>query len=105
MLIETAPSVSADEEITRDPEHDRARDRCEQGRRGEPLALARPEAAAGVPDEMADAAEGVMEQGPGKAQEDEAAEPGPHEPLDVGVSVRPGRGRDEPPGDDRHADV
>src|SRR5215471_9695862 len=59
------PAVSADEEITRDPEHGRARDRCEQGRRGEPLALARPETAAGVPDEMTDAAEGVMEQGPG----------------------------------------
>src|ERR1700751_5773514 len=67
LMVSLLPAGSADEEITRHPQHDRAGDRGKQRGGGQPVALARPEAAAGVPDEMADAAEGVMEQGPGVA--------------------------------------
>ena len=40
----------------------------------EPFALARAEAAAGVPDQMADAAEHVVDQRPGVAEQDQPAD-------------------------------
>ena len=43
----------------------------------------RPEAAAGVPDQVADAAEHVVNQRPGVAEQDEPADPGTGEPLEL----------------------
>ena len=58
----------------------------------QPLALGVIEAVAAVPDEMADAAEHVVEQRPGVAEEDQLPEPEAEEGLHQGVGVAADRG-------------
>ena len=55
----------------------------------QPFALARPEAAAGIPDQMADAAQHVVDQRPGVAEQDQPADPGTGEPFESRIAVGP----------------
>src|SRR3546814_4240754 len=51
-----------------------------------------------------DAAEQVVEQGPGEAEQHQPAEPGAHDGLHHGVIVRAGGGGEQPPGQQQAAD-
>ena len=68
--------------VGRDPDRDRQGDGEAERGQGEQLALDRSEAAPGVPDEMADAAQHVVEQRPGVAEQHELADPGAVGPAD-----------------------
>src|SRR5207253_2764727 len=78
---------SSHEQIADDPDHDGQADRADQARYREPLALVRTEAVAGIPDEVPDAAQHVMHQCPGIAEQDDPAEERAHERADAGIGV------------------
>ena len=60
-------------------------------------------ASAGVPDEVAHAAEHVMDERPGEQKEHDAPEDADEDVRDRGVGVRPGGNRHEPPGEQDEA--
>ena len=60
-------------------------------------------ASAGVPDEVAHAAEHVMDERPGEQKEHDAPDDGREDVRDLRVGVRPGGNRDEPPGEQDEA--
>ena len=64
---------------------------------GEPFDGRELEAVAGVPEEMAQAAQHVMDQRPGEAEQDELAEPVAEEALHHGEIVGRDRRREQPP--------
>src|SRR5262245_27949952 len=64
----------SNEEIADDPEQDGKPDRSDHRGQREPLALVWLEAMAGIPDQVADAAQHVMYQRPGVAEQDEPPE-------------------------------
>src|SRR4051794_22391325 len=74
MLMARSSPQSAGENIDDDPDQDRQRNRAVDGGVGEPFALRRSKAVAGVPDQMPDAAEHVMKQRPGVAEQHELAD-------------------------------
>ena len=80
-------------------------DRANDGRGGKPLALLRAEAAAGIPDQVADAAERVMDQGPGVAEQDQPADQRAGKPFEARVAGGPGRGGHQPPGQQQRAEI
>ena len=92
-------------QVADDPEHDGERDRADQRRSGQHLALGRLEAVQRVPDQMADAAEHMMHQRPGEAEQDQPADQAAHEAFEVGIGVGAGGGGDQPPGKQQHAEI
>src|ERR1044072_8322260 len=91
---------SAHDQIADDPGDQRENDRSHDGGTCEPLQLTRIEPAAGVPDQVTDAAECMMCQPPRAPEQYEAADEGAEEPLHVRVCGRSGGGGEQPPGDE-----
>src|SRR6516165_2850188 len=86
------------------PQHHGNRDRTDEIGRCQPFALLRAKTTAGVPDQVANAAEHVVDDAPGVAEQDQPAEPGAGEPLEPGIAVGTGH-RDQPPDQQQHAEV
>jgi len=72
---------------------------------GEKFALGRLEAVERVPDQMADAAEHVMDQRPGVAEQDQPADQAADEPFDIGIGIGPEAAAIKPPGEQQHAEI
>ena len=96
--------MASHDEIADDPDQDGEADRADQGRHGEPFALDRAEAVAQVPDQMLDAAQHVVDQRPGVAEQDQPPEQRLHEPLHRRIGVGAGGGGDQPPHQQQHAE-
>ena len=59
----------------------------------------------GVPDQMADATEHVVEQSPRVAEQHQLPDQAAHEPFEIGVGIWAGRRRDQPPGEQQHSKI
>src|ERR1700746_4057353 len=81
MLMVEAPSSHAGNDQDRPQENSRE-DRADDVRPHQPLALSRLEAVAEVPDEIAQAADEMMQQRPGEAEQDQPADPARREALE-----------------------
>src|SRR5262245_55773496 len=98
-------SRASNEETADDPEQDGKPDRSDHRGQREPLALVWLEAMARIPDQVADAAQHVMDQRPGVAEQDESPEERVDEGAEGRIGVRARARRDQPPRHQQRADI
>src|SRR5262249_22501152 len=91
-------SRRAPQPVTRDPDEEREHCRADDRAPGKELDARLVEPAAGVPDEVPDAAEHVVDQGPAEHEQHEAADDRSKEAIDCGERLRARANRDQPPG-------
>src|SRR5919206_3001529 len=84
----SGPVIGSPRQEDRDPQQDRERDRAGERAVGQPVAPGRVHAAARVPDQVADAAERVMEERPGEAEQEQEPDRRTHEGLGAQEGVR-----------------
>src|SRR5262245_53182774 len=102
---ELLSSRTSHDEVADDPEYECEYYRTGQGGHREHLAFGRLEAVPSIPNQMADAAQHVVDQCPGVTEKDELADCAPQEPLKVCISVRSARSCDQPPGKQQHSEI
>src|SRR5690606_35913400 len=90
--------------VARDPDQDREHDGRDNSRPGEDLDADLVEAVSRIPNQVADAAQHVVDQRPGEQEQQHAPDKAAEERIHGRVGVRPDADGHQPPGEEREAD-